>query len=224
MNDTEHPSPEDTSRNASPPQAAPSQKTAEAPPASPHIRPPLWDIFITFLIIGATSFGGGTFAYLHNSLVLQKKWLDEDGFMAALSVSEALPGLNAVNISIIVGDRLKGIAGAIVSFLGMTMPGGAFILTLGVLYATHHHNPWVNQALIGVGAASVGLLAAIALQLGKKQLTHRLDLVVIAVTVVMISFLHISLIWVLITVGPVAYLLYRGHGSKAPGPHGQSVD
>ncbi|MGQ3676480.1 chromate transporter [Xanthobacter sp. TB0139] len=184
----------------------------------------MWNIFLTFLIIGATSFGGGTFAYLHNSLVLKKKWLDEDGFMAALSVAEALPGLNAVNISVIVGDRLRGVSGAIAGFLGMTIPGGVFILTLGVLYATHHQNPWINQALIGVGAASVGLLASIALQLGKKQLTHRLDLVVIAVTVVMISFLHISLVWVLLTVGPVAFLLYRGHGSKAPGPHGQPVD
>lgn len=187
-------------------------------------RAPLSEIFITFLIIGATSFGGGTFAYLHNSLVLQKKWLTEDGFLDALAVAEALPGLNAANVSIIVGDRLRGTFGALVAFLGMTVPGALFILALAVVYASHHDNPWVEKALIGVGAASVGLLAAIALQLGKKQLTHRLDLVVIAVTVVLISFLHISLLWVLLSVGPVAYLLFRGRGLKPHPPHGKSVD
>ncbi len=206
----------------------PTPPTATAPPpdhAPVTKRAPLGEIFLTFLIIGATSFGGGTFAYLHNSLVLKKNWLTEDGFLGALAVSEALPGLNAANMSIIVGDRLRGIPGALAAFLGMTLPGALFILTLAVVYASHHDNPWVEKALIGVGAASVGLLAAIALQLGKKQFTHPLDLVVIAVTVVMISFLHISLVWVLLTVGPVAYLLYRGHNnSKARPPHGHSVD
>lgn len=199
---------------------------AVAPPASEQEtrRAPLGEIFITFLIIGATSFGGGTFAYLHNSLVLKKKWLTEDGFLAALAVAEALPGLNATNVSIIVGDRLRGTVGAIAGFLGMTVPGALFILTLAVVYASHHDNPWVEKALIGVGAASVGLLAAIALQLGKKQLTHRLDLVVIAVTVVLISFLHISILWVLLSVGPVAFLLFRGRGLKPHPPHGTSVD
>lgn len=106
----------------------------------------------------------------------------------------------------------------------MTLPGALFILALAVIYASHHDNPWVEKALIGVGAASVGLLASIALQLGKKQFSHALDLVVIAVTVVMISFLHISLVWVLLTVGPVAYLLFRGHTKKSRGPHGHSVN
>lgn len=200
--------------------------TAPTPPAGATKRPkaPLGEIFLTFLIIGATSFGGGTFAYLHNSLVLKKNWLTEDDFLAALSVSEALPGLNAANMSIIVGDRLRGIPGAFIAFLGMTLPGALFILALAVIYASHHDNPWVEKALIGVGAASVGLLASIALQLGKKQFSHALDLVVIAVTVVMISFLHISLVWVLLTVGPVAYLLFRGHTKKSRGPHGHSVN
>ena len=37
----------------------------------------VWDVFITFLVIGATSFGGGVVAYLRNALVTQKKWLDD---------------------------------------------------------------------------------------------------------------------------------------------------
>ncbi|WP_334174200.1 chromate transporter [Pseudoxanthobacter sp.] len=205
----------------------PPPAAAAPPPGTPTpaaVRAGLWEIFVTFLIIGATSFGGGVVAYLRNSLVLNKKWLDEDGFMVALSISQALPGLNATNMAIIVGDRLRGVAGAVAGFLGMTLPGGLFILVLGVAYASSHNNPWITAALAGVGAASVGLLAAITLQIGRKQLVHLLDLSIVIVTVVMVSFLHISLVWVLLTVGPVAIFLFRPRNEPVPGPHDHPVD
>lgn len=170
---------------------------------------PLWEIFVTFLLIGAISFGGGVVAYLRAGLVLKKRWLDEEHFLSALEIAQALPGLNATNMSIIVGDRLRGVAGAVVAFAGMTLPGGSMVLALGVLYAANAHNPYVNATLIGVGAAAVGMLSAVTLQIGRKQLGTLIDITIIAVTVLMVSFLHISLVWVLLTVGPVAVFIYR---------------
>lgn len=170
---------------------------------------PLWEIFLTFLIIGATSFGGGVVAYLRAGLVLKKRWLDEEHFMSALEISQALPGLNATNMSIIVGDRLRGIAGAIIAFLGITLPGAALVMLLGVLYASNAHNPYVNAALVGVGSAAVGMLAAVTMQIGRKQFGGLIDCAIILVTVTMVSFLHISLVWVLLTVGPAAVFIYR---------------
>ncbi|WP_428032324.1 chromate transporter [Ancylobacter sp.] len=169
----------------------------------------LWDIFVTFLFIGAISFGGGVVAYLRASLVLKKGWLDEEHFLSALEIAQALPGLNATNMSIIVGDRLRGVAGAIVAFTGMTLPGGSMVLALGVAYAANAHNPYVNAALVGVGAAAVGMLSAVTLQIGRKQLSQSINVAIITATVVMVSFLHISLVWVLLTVGPVAVFLFR---------------
>ncbi|MDQ0346934.1 chromate transporter [Ancylobacter vacuolatus] len=189
------------------PGAAPA---AEAPPAyavPQDVR--LWDIFVTFLLIGAISFGGGVVAYLRASLVLKKGWLDEEHFLSALEIAQALPGLNATNMSIIVGDRLRGVAGSIVAFTGMTLPGGSMVLALGVAYAANAHNPYVNAALVGVGAAAVGMLSAVTLQIGHKQLGQMLNVAIIAATVLMVSFLHISLVWVLLTVGPVAVFLFR---------------
>ncbi|MBS9477214.1 chromate transporter [Ancylobacter radicis] len=170
---------------------------------------PLWEIFVTFLIIGATSFGGGVVAYLRAGLVLKKRWLDEEHFMSALEISQALPGLNATNMSIIVGDRLRGVPGSIIAFLGITLPGAALVMILGVLYASNAHNPYVNATLIGVGAAAVGMLTAVTVQIGRKQFGGLVDAAIIAVTVVMVSVLHISLVWVLLTVGPAAVFIYR---------------
>lgn len=182
----------------------------------------LWDIFITFLGIGAVSFGGGVVAYLHSGLVMKKKWLDEERFLSALEISQALPGLNATNMSIIVGDRLRGIAGSVTAFLGITLPGGLMVLALGVLYAANAHNPYVNAALIGVGSAAVGMLSAVTLQIGRKQLAHVVDIIIIVVTVVMVSFLHVPLLWVLLTVGPAAVFIYRprkGHDATPQEPY-----
>lgn len=169
----------------------------------------LWEVFLTFFLIGATSFGGGVVAYLRNSLVVKKAWLDEEGFMAALEISQALPGLNATNMAVIVGDRLRGPVGSALAFLGMTLPGGILVFILGIVYASNPDNASVNAILKGVGAASVGLLLAVTLQIGHKQLEKVGDLSIVAATLLLISFLHVSLVIVLLTIGPIAVWIYR---------------
>ncbi len=175
----------------------------------PNERISLREIFLTFLVIGATSFGGGVVAYLRAALVTKKGWLDDEGFLAALEISQALPGLNATNMSVIVGDRLRGLPGAAAGFLGMTLPGALIVFTLGFFYAAHSGDPLINSALKGVGAASVGLLLAVTLQIGHKQLEERLDVALVALTLLLVSFLHVPLLYVLLTVGPLAVFLYR---------------
>ena len=69
----------------------------------------LGTIFWTFLTAGAISFGGGVVAYLREYTVSDTKWLDDEGFLDALEISQTLPGLNAVNMSVIIGDNLRGI-------------------------------------------------------------------------------------------------------------------
>ena len=120
-----------------------------------------------------------------------------------------MPGLNATNMSVIVGDRLRGPVGAIVAFLGMTLPGSVILFLLGVFYAANQGDPLVRSVLAGIGAAAVGLLAAVTLQIGGKQLEHLLDLTIVAITVLLVSVFHVPLLVVLVTVGPVAIYLYR---------------
>lgn len=64
--------------------------------ATPRVS--LGKLFRVFGLIGLTSFGGGIVAYLRRALVDKEKWLDEDGFMAALEISQTLPGLNSTNM------------------------------------------------------------------------------------------------------------------------------
>lgn len=183
----------------------------EAAPAATAAKVTVAEIFLTFLAIGATSFGGGVVAYLRSSLVTKKGWLNDDSFLEVLEISQTLPGLNATNMAVLVGDRLRGWPGALAGFLGILLPGALLILLLGVLYASNADNASVNAILKGVGAASVGLLLAVTLQIGHKQLEKRLDVAIVIVTLVLVSFLHVLLPIVLLTVGPAAIFLYRPH-------------
>jgi chromate transporter len=155
------------------------------------------------------SFGGGAVAYQREYVVSTNKWLDDEGFLDVLEISQALPGLNSVNLSVIVGDKLAGIPGALVAVLGFVLPGAIIIMTLGTAWRAQEHNPNVRAFLIGVAAAAVGLLSTVTLRLGRKQFANPLDLGIILASFVAVSFLRAPLYLVLLVIGPVAVWLYH---------------
>jgi chromate transporter len=177
-------------------------------------RVTLAKLFGVFALIGVTSFGGGIVAYLRHALVEKEKWLDEDGFMAALEISQTLPGLNSTNMSVIVGRKLRGAAGALVAVLGMILPGAAIVTALGFAYVALRHDPKVAVVLTGVAAAAVGLLLQVTLKIGWKQLIRPKDLLFVVVVFAMVGIFHISLVVTLVTVAPLAIWWNR------PGPKG----
>lgn len=178
--------------------------------ALPASAPPrLSDLFIQFLIIGAISFGGGIVAYERTLLVDQKKWVDADAFMAALALSQTLPGLNSVNLAAIIGQRLAGLPGAIAAVTGLILPGAVLVLILGILYENSHDDPLANLALAAVAAAATGLIANTIRQLGKKHFRAPLSLALMAATFTLMSILKLPLLAVLAIVFPVALWLYR---------------
>ena len=176
-------------------------------------------IFRVFLIAGAISFGGGVIAYLREYIVSQQRWLDDDEFLDALELSETLPGLNSVNMSVIIGDRLRGAIGAAIAVAGLILPGMIVVITLGVLWNEQRHNPEVNAFLIGVAAAAVGLLLTVTLQLGHKQFGRIPDLLFMAATFAAVSLLKYSLVSVLLTIGPLAIWYYRPRDHPAAAVH-----
>ncbi len=171
-------------------------------------------IFRVFAQIGVTSFGGGIVAYLRHALVEKEKWLDEDRFMAALEISQTLPGLNSTNMSVIVGRQLRGAAGALVAVLGMILPGAVILTGLGFAYVALRHDPKVALILTGVAAAAVGLLLQVTLKIGWKQLVRPRDLVLVIVVFALVGFFHVSLVVTLVTIAPLAVWMNRPGGAK----------
>jgi chromate transporter len=179
------------------------------PGPAPKADVSVWQIFVEFLLIGATSFGGGVVAYLRSGLVSKRGWLDDREFVELLSISQTLPGLNATNMAILVGDRLRGTPGAVAAIVGVCLPGATLMYIVGIAYRAHGDRPLATAALKGVAAAAVGLVLATSVQLARKSLAGNADLLFIVLTVIGVNRLHQSVPRVLIAVGLLAVLWYR---------------
>ena len=116
-------------------------------------QPSLVAILGVFLRLGMASFGGGLPGWMHHEVVRKRGWLDEERFMAGLSLCQVLPGPNAVNLALHIGQQLRGWPGAAAAFLGILGPPFLFIL---VLAAPVHPRAGGAGALLRVGGDGRG--------------------------------------------------------------------
>jgi len=165
-------------------------------------------IFLEFLIIGASSFGG-VVPYLRGSLVTKRHWVDDKEFVEMLSISQSLPGLNATNMAVLVGEKLRGWMGSIAAIIGVCLPGGVLMYVVGMFYRIHGDHDFVTAALKGVAAAAVGLILSTVVGLSKKSLAGKFDFVFMALTVIAVNRLHQSVPRTLVAVGLLAILFHR---------------
>src|SRR5258706_3729477 len=110
-----------------------------------------------FFRVGMASFGGSSAAWLYREIVKNRRWLDDEEFLSALTLSQVLPGANPVNMSIYVGSQLRGGAGGAVAALGLVGPPFGVILILGALYARIGGYPLVHGVLCGLIAVGRGM-------------------------------------------------------------------
>lgn len=183
---------------------APQIADATVPLASASI----WEIFLEFLIIGATSFGG-VVPYLRGSLVTKRHWVDDKKFVEMLSISQSLPGLNATNMAILIGEKLQGWLGSVVAIVGICLPGGVLMYAVGVFYHLHGDHAWATAGLNGVAAAAVGLILFTVVGLSKNALSHKFDFVFMIATVLAVNRLHWSVPRALVVVGILAVLFHH---------------
>ena len=181
--------------------------------AAARAKVTVFDIFKQFLIIGATSFGG-VVPYLRAALVARRQWIDDKEFVEMLSISQSLPGLNATNMAVLVGEKLRGLKGSIAAILGICLPGAVVMYLVGVLYRLHGDREWATAALKGVAAAAVGLVLYTVVNLSKKALSQKFDFVFMAATVLAVNRLHWSVPRALILIGLVSVLFHRPRGRE----------
>ncbi len=93
-----------------------------------------FQLFATFFKIGVFTFGGGwaMISIIEKEIVDRHHWIEREDFLDLLAVAQSLPGILAVNISVAVGDRLRGRAGSVVAALGTILPSFLIILTIAI--------------------------------------------------------------------------------------------
>ncbi|MBI2739635.1 MAG: chromate transporter [Rhodospirillales bacterium] len=189
----------------------------------PGARPSLGKIFWVFLVMGATSLGGGVVGYLRTGLVVRNTWLDDVTFVELLSISQTLPGLNATNMSILVGDRLRGVWGAVLATLGMCLPGATLMTAAAYAYGIGGDDPLSKAFLHGIAAGALGLIVVVMVQLGSRVLKEVADYVIVLATAAAVAFLHVSVPYALIGAGIVAIWWHRPREGKVHKPHNAPI-
>lgn len=179
-------------------------------------------LFEVFLTCGAVSFGGGVLGYIKEYVVDGAKMLSDDDFLTALEIAETIPGTIALNMSVIIGDTLRGVPGAIAALAGMMAPGTILVMTLAVLWQQQSHNPAVSEFLLGVAAAAVGMLGVVCIHIGRKQLSQFPDAIIVLLTFLAAGVLRAPLWAIFLTIVPLSIWLYRPAPHRAkrrPGEH-----
>lgn len=124
--------------------------------------PKLLSLFLSFLKIGAFTFGGGyaMIALLENEFVARKKWLGREEFLDILAVSESTPGPIAVNTATYIGYKVAGVLGAVLSTLAVCLPAFVIIFVISLFFDKFLALTYVGYAFRGIQAAVVYLIAS----------------------------------------------------------------
>jgi chromate transporter len=162
----------------------------------------LWELYWGFLSIGARSFGG-VLPWAHRVMVEERRWLAPGDFAEVLALCQFMPGPNVGNVSVVLGRRWFGPAGAVTAFLGLMALPLVWVFGLALLYAESATYPGVRAVVTGVGIAGGGLFIATALKLGKPLARKPWAIALAAACFGVIAIGRVSLFAVL----PVALLL-----------------
>ncbi len=125
------------------------------------------ELFLTFLKIGAFTFGGGyAMLPLMQQEVLNHGWMSEEALLNFIAVAESTPGPVAINMATYIGVETAGIFGAIIATLGVVLPSFVIILLVAKFYAKYKNSFIVKGCLTGLRPVVVGLIASAVISLG----------------------------------------------------------
>ena len=188
----------------------------------------LLDLFLTFAKIGLFTFGGGyaLVSLIQHTCVEVKGWISHDEMMNVTVVAESTPGPIAINCATYVGYKQKGMAGAVVSTLGMILPSFVIILLISFFLDNFMEITWIAHAFMGIRIA-VGILILDAgikmVRKMKKRPFPLLVMIIAAVSMLLIDIfaVHVSSITLMLASAVISLSVYvvqtmRGSGNDLP--------
>ncbi len=164
----------------------------------------LWHILLTFLKVGAFTFGGGyaILPVIQQEVVHNKKWVSPEEFSDILIITQGMPGQLALNSAIQIGIRLRGIPGGLMGALGVTAPSVIILLAIAAyFYPLLRDNDYVQAIFYGLRPAVVALIAAAAVKMGRGILQGLSGVILCAV---------LLLIAIITQIHPIIILLVGG--------------
>lgn len=179
------------------------------------------ELYLVFLRIGTVNFGGGyaMLPLLEEDLNKKRGWVTTDELMDYFAIGQCTPGIIALNVSTFIGNKRKGVPGAVASTLGFLTCPIILILLIAAFLTNFADIPLVQNAFAGIRVCVCVLILEAVMKLWKKAIVDRIAFVIYAL--IFILMLAGNLIpvkipaAVLVVAAGIAGILIRGHKEVA---------
>ena len=182
-------------------------------------RSQLLPLFLTFLKIGAFTFGGGyaMIPIIQRETVEGRKWITDEDMLEIIAIAESTPGPLAINSATFVGSRVAGTAGAACATLGVILPSFVCILIIARLLEAFQHLKPVQYAFFGIRAGVLALILKAFWSMYKKCPKGAVSYGIAAGAFVLAAILKVNVLLVILCcalAGLIASLIRAGRAKK----------
>ena len=172
-----------------------------------------WQLFITFLKIGALGFGGGyaMLSLVQYEVVEKYHWLSAAEFTDIIAISQSVPGPIAFNSATYIGYTATGsVWGSLLASLAVCIPPFIIMLTICRFFFTLRNNRYIRRALDFIKPVAIGLIGAAAVLLMNRQnFTDYLSILIFcAVLLTQLLFKRLNPVVLIVAAGVAGYFLY----------------
>jgi len=166
-------------------------------------------IFGSFLRLGITAFGGpAMIAHIKEMSVTRNKWLTEETFKDGVVICQSVPGATAMQMAAYVGLRLRGVRGAVASYVGFGLPAFLLMLALAVLYSGAREVPLVLSLFRGLQVMVVAIVANATFTFG-RDIGKKLSNLVLAAVAAALFWIGVSPFAVIVGAAIAGSILFQ---------------
>ena len=180
-----------------------------------------WTLFVSTFTLSAFTFGGGyvIVPLMRKKFVETLKWIEEDEMMDLISIAQSAPGPIAVNSSIIIGYRLAGVPGALVTVFGTVLPPMVVLSVISQFYTAFRDNVIVSLVLkgMGIGVAAVIVDVVYTTAKGVAVTKNKLQIIVMILSLIAALFFDVNVVWVVLACGLIGAINVIVQDKKAKG-------
>lgn len=178
----------------------------------------LWKLFISMLYLSAFTFGGGyvIVTLMRKKFVDEYHWIEEDEMLDLVAIAQSAPGAIAVNGAIVVGYKIAGILGIVISILATIIPPFVIISVISVFYQIFKENIWIASMLDGMQSGVGAVICVVVWQMasGIIRLKKAVYLLIMAAAFCANYFFNVNVIYIIlicIGLGTIYSLKERGN-------------